>query len=632
MFNHAKLEVRCVNSQFYSYLLMPSEDHRDRYTLLDGDDDIRIGRGLDCEIVLNDPMSSRVHAIVYRRGQQWRLRDADSRNGTVVAEAKIDDVELEPGCCFRIGSSEFVFRQEATLPVELELDPQTLVNQTVVREVPVQPVDESDELLIGSWDQDRLQELLDLYQLAVRLWSCDDPDDVVRTSLELLHGKTRASITGFLWLHDDGHLKPRMVIPAGSEDSVHLSESLTDLVCHQGRAVWINNETSFDDAASLKQFSDGLCVPLVHQQVTLGAIHVYRETDRFRDQDFDLALALARLLAVALARTRQQTRLQVDHQRLVEKTANVDEMIGESTPLQELKVRMERIGQATGCVLIRGESGAGKELVARGVHRCSARADRPMLSVNCAAIAPNLMESQLFGHRKGAFTGADTDHDGWFRQADSGTLFLDEVGELSLEGQAKLLRILEGHAFQPVGSMDNISVDVRVIAATNQDLNDYVRAGKFREDLYYRLSVFELYVPPLRDRGDDVGLLVDFFLEHFKGQHGRPDLQLSADARACLLEYPWPGNVRQLRNLIDSSVVLAAGDVIEQADLGLRDGLTPQASGDSEWPSLNIESWERKLIEEALKRSEGNVPAASGLLGIGRATLYRKIEQFGISR
>ena len=255
-----------------------------------------------------------------------------------------------------------------------------------------------------------------------------------------------------------------------------------------------------------------------------------------------------------------------------------------------------------------------------------------MLSVNCAAIAPNLMESQLFGHRKGAFTGADTDHDGWFRQADSGTLFLDEVGELSLEGQAKLLRILEGHAFQPVGSTDNITVDVRVIAATNQDLNDYVRAGKFREDLYYRLSVFELYVPPLRDRGDDVGLLVDFFLGHFKGQHGRPDLQLSADARACLLEYPWPGNVRQLRNVIDSSVVLAAGEMIEQTDLGLRDTLTPVASSDSEWASLNIESWERKLIEEALKRSEGNVPAASGLLGIGRATLYRKIEQFGISR
>jgi Nif-specific regulatory protein len=632
MFNHANLEVRCVNNQLYSYLLMAIEDHRDRYILLDGDEDIQIGRGLDCEIVLNDPMSSRVHAIVYRRGQQWRLRDADSRNGTVVGQAKIEDVELEHGCCFRVGSSEFVFRQEATLPVDLELDPQTMVNQTVVREVPVQPLDESDELLIGSWGQERLQDLLDLYQLAVRLWACEDPDDVVRTSLELLHEQTGASITGFLWLHDDGQLKPRIVIPAGTEDSVRLSESLTDLVCRQGQAVWINNETSFDDAASLKQFADGLCVPLVHQQVTLGAIHVYRETDRFRDQDFELALALARLLAVALARTRHQARLQVDHQRLVEKTADVDEMIGESTSLQELKVRMERIGQATGCVLIRGESGAGKELVARGVHRCSARADRPMLSVNCAAIAPNLMESQLFGHRQGAFTGADTDHDGWFRQADSGTLFLDEVGELSLEGQAKLLRILEGHAFQPVGSTENITVDVRVIAATNQDLNDYVRAGKFREDLYYRLSVFELYVPPLRDRGDDVGLLVDFFLEHFKRQHGRPALQLSVAARACLLEYQWPGNVRQLRNVIDSSVVLAAGEMIEQADLGLRDALTPVASSDSEWASLNIETWERKLIEEALKRSEGNVPAASGLLGIGRATLYRKIEQFGISR
>ena len=254
-----------------------------------------------------------------------------------------------------------------------------------------------------------------------------------------------------------------MVIPRGAEESFGLSQSLTDMVCRQGKAIWINNETAIDDAASLNEFADGLCVPLVHQETTLGAVHLYRTTGRFREQDFDLALTLSRLLGVALARVRQQTRLQVDHQRLVDESADVDEMIGESPPVLELKSRMEKIGRATGCVLICGESGSGKELVARGVHRCSARVDRPMLSVNCAAIAPNLMESQLFGHSKGAFTGAESDHAGWFRQADSGTLFLDEVGELSLEGQAKLLRILEGHSFQPVGSTEEVTVDVRVI-------------------------------------------------------------------------------------------------------------------------------------------------------------------------
>jgi two-component system response regulator HydG len=624
--------VNSVNNQLYSYLVMTAGDHCGRYILLEGDDDIQIGRGLDCEIVLNDPLSSRVHAIVYRRDQQWRLRDADSRNGTFVDGNQIDDVVLQHDSSFRLGGSEFQFQQSATLPSDAGLGPQTVLSQTLVRDVAVSSAGGSDNLLPGTWSTERVEDLLNLYQLSIRLWEVDDPDDVVRIALELLHDQTESSITGFLWVHDDGQLKPKIVIPSDAVETVGLSESLTDMVCRQGRAVWINNETGFDEAASLREFADGLCVPLIYQQKTLGAVHLYRSTGHFRDQDFEMVLAISRLLSVALARTRQQTRLQVDHQRLVAKTADGNELIGDSVPMQELKNRMEKIGQATGCVLIRGESGAGKELVARGVHRCSARMDRPMLAVNCAAIAPDLMESQLFGHRKGAFTGAEHDHQGWFRQADSGTLFLDEVGELTLEGQAKLLRILEGHSFQPVGSTEEVTVDVRVIAATNQDLNDYVRSGKFREDLYYRLSVFELYIPPLRDRDEDVELLVDFFLAHFKEQHGRPDLQFSDEARHCLLNYHWPGNVRQLRNVIDSSVVLADSDLIQRADLGLRDAGQPVQDDEPDLTSLNIETWEQKLIQRALERTSGNVPEASKLLGIGRATLYRKIEHYGIER
>jgi two-component system, NtrC family, response regulator HydG len=244
-----------------------------------------------------------------------------------------------------------------------------------------------------------------------------------------------------------------------------------------------------------------------------------------------------------------------------------------------------------------------------------------MLSVNCAAIPRELMESQLFGHKVGAFTGADRDHSGFFEQADLGTLFLDEVGELTLEGQAKLLRILEGHPFLPVGGTKQISVDVRVIAATNQDLQKYVRDRKFREDLYYRLSVFELRVPPLRERSGDVALLIDFFLEHFRKQHGRPGLELSPAAREKLMTYHWPGNVRQLRNVIDSAVVLADGQQIEPSDLGLRD------SGSNELDTLNLEYWERRLIDEAMRRTNGNVPESAQLLGLGRATLYRKLAE-----
>jgi Nif-specific regulatory protein len=311
---------------------------------------------------------------------------------------------------------------------------------------------------------------------------------------------------------------------------------------------------------------------------------------------------------------------------LVAKTAAFDELMGDSKPMQELKSKITRVARATGSVLIRGESGAGKELVARAIHRHSPRADRPLLSVNCAAIPRELMESQLFGHRRGAFTGADSDHDGWFQQAHAGTLFLDEVGELTLEGQAKLLRILEGHPFLPVGAVKEVRVDVRVIAATNRDLREFVREKRFREDLYYRLSVFELYIPPLRDRGDDIGLLVDFFLQHFTRQHGRPQLRLNADARQRLLTYGWPGNVRQLRNVIDSAVVLAEDPEIVSGDLGLRDAGTDQID------TLLLDHWEKKLIHEALRRANGSVPAAATLLGLGRATLYRKIEEYGIAR
>jgi Nif-specific regulatory protein len=236
------------------------------------------------------------------------------------------------------------------------------------------------------------------------------------------------------------------------------------------------------------------------------------------------------------------------------------------------------------------------------------------------------MESQLFGHKKGAFTSADSDHTGLFQQADSGTLFLDEVGEMTLEGQAKLLRILEGHPFTPVGATKEVTVDVRVIAATNRDLQEFVREKKFREDLYYRLSGFELYIPPLRERGTDIELLANHFLDHFRQQHGRPRLTFSDAARQKLLGYQWPGNVRQLRNVIDSCVVMAIEDVVQPDDLGLRD------AGGGELETLNLEHWERKLILEALNRSGDNVPEAAKLLGIGRATLYRKIEEYAIAR
>jgi len=318
--------------------------------------------------------------------------------------------------------------------------------------------------------------------------------------------------------------------------------------------------------------------------------------------------------------------LATDLERLKDASPGFDELVGESSPMLDLKAKITRLSRASGCVLVRGESGTGKELIARALHRASPRSGRPLLAVNCAAMPSELVDSQLFGHKAGAFTSADRDHAGLFQQADLGTLFLDEIGEMNLLTQAKLLRVLEGHPFMPVGGTQEVSVDVRVIVATNRDLANYVSEKKFREDLYYRLNVFELVAPPLRERTGDVALLADYFLAHFSRLHARPGLTLSTEARARLLAYGWPGNVRQLRNVIDSAVVLAAGERIEAADLGLRD------SGSGDLSTLKIDDWERKLIGEALKRTGTNIPEAARLLGIGRATLYRKIEEYAIPR
>ncbi len=587
-----------------------------------------MGRGLNCQIPLADALCSRVHARLVACEDGWLLRDAQSRNGTFVNGQKIDEAILSPGHVVRLGESEFEF-QVSEEPPTAGANGNTNLKQTIVQDVSVTSKSHHGDSFTGLPDAEQVKELMLLYQLCIRLLGSEEPDRVVQTSLELLHKRTGASVVGFLWRSDDGTLKPKAVLPTDALERATLSPSLTKLVTERNHAVWVANQT--EEGSNVDHFADAICAPLVRrdsngERNTLGAIHVYIEDGRFRQSDFDFIITVANLVTIALVRAREITSLQKDYQRLREASAGTDELLGESKAMLALKGKIARVSKASGCVLVRGESGAGKELVARAIHRASNRADQAMVSVNCAAIPADLMESQLFGHKAGAFTGADRDHSGFFQQADLGTLFLDEVGELTLEGQAKLLRILEGHPFLPVGATDEVSVDVRVVAATNRDLQTYVGEGKFREDLFYRLSVFELYLPPLREREDDIDLLVEHFLTHFRREHGRPDLELSDAARNKLRSYRWPGNVRQLRNVIDSAVVLADGDAIEPSDLALRD------TGSDTLDTLEIDQWERKLIIEALHRTGDSVPEAAKLLGIGRATLYRKIEQYKIER
>jgi Nif-specific regulatory protein len=616
----------------YAYLTIRTGNRAGTNFPLDARRKTLLGRGTDCHISLPDPLCSRVHATLSFEQDGWVIRDADSRNGTLVNGQKIDEATVVDGNTIRVGSAEFEFHETEEPPTAKGDDPQLM--QTIVQDMPIAVQETHEESLAGLPSTEQVKELMLLYQLCIRLLGSGDPNRVIEVALDLLRKRTNAAVVGFLSVDDEGGLQPKIVIPRDAAGRVTLNESLTELVSRQGHAVWVANQTAGSGAGAqdLGHFADAVCAPLVRrnadgERATLGAIHVYLEDGRFRQSDFDFIISVANIVAIALVRARELITLQSNYQRLVEKSPGHDELIGDCTALRDLKSKINRIARAPGCVLIRGESGSGKELVARAIHRASPRADRPMVSVNCAAIPADLIESQLFGHKAGSFTSADRDHIGFFEQADMGTLFLDEVGELTLEGQAKLLRILEGHPFLPVGATEAVSVDVRVIAATNQDLQKYVRDKRFREDLYYRVSVFELHIPPLRDRGSDIGLLIDYFVNHFRLLHGRPHLSLTEAARAKLLAYHWPGNVRQLRNVLDSAVVLADEDAIRPHDLALRD-----SGSSSELETLRIEDWERRLITEALTRSADNVPEAAKLLGIARATLYRKIEQYRIDR
>ncbi len=568
-----------VNSRgVYAYLTMLTGNRAGTNFPLDARRKTLIGRGTDCHISLPDPLCSRVHATISATENGWLIKDADSRNGTLVNGQKVDEAIVIDGHTIRVGSNEFEFHESEEPPTAKGDDPHQL--QTIVHDQPIAVQETHEEALAGLPSAEQVKELMLLYQLCIKLLGCGDPNRVVEVALDLLKKRTGAAVVGFLSVSDEGDLRPKTVIPPEAAGRVSLNQSLTELVSRQGHAVWVANQSSSEGhpegTRDLGHFADAVCAPLVRrsadgERATVGAIHVYLENGRFRQSDFDFIISVANIVAIALVRARELTTLKRSYDRLMEVSPGHEELVGDSPAMRDLNSKINRVARAAGCVLVRGESGSGKELVARAIHRASLRADRPLVCVNCAAIPADLMESQLFGHKAGAFTGADRDHKGFFEQADLGTLFLDEVGELTPEGQAKLLRILEGHPFLPVGATTEVSVDVRVIAATNQNLQKYVRDKRFREDLYYRLSVFELHLPPLRDRGDDVGVLIDYFLDHFRRLHGRPSLGITEAARGKLLAYHWPGNVRQLRNVLDSAVVLAEEDAIRPSDLALRD-------------------------------------------------------------
>jgi two-component system nitrogen regulation response regulator NtrX len=313
-------------------------------------------------------------------------------------------------------------------------------------------------------------------------------------------------------------------------------------------------------------------------------------------------------------------------------------MVGESPAMQHLREQVSLAAPTNGRVLILGDNGTGKELVARTIHHTSRRKNGPFVEVNCAAIPEELIESELFGHVRGAFTGAVADKPGRFEQANTGTIFLDEIADMSLKTQAKVLRVLQEQVMERVGGTQRIKVDVRVLAATNKDLTAEIRAGRFREDLYFRLNVIPIFVPSLRDRHNDITLLAEHFMALLAAEYGRRPKRLAPEAAARLQHYPWPGNVRELRNVIERLIIMVGGDTITAQDLGFlgRDGAdslaAPAAAGGPIRPlSEARDDFEKDYILRTLAEQQGNMSRTAEVLGVERSNLYKKLRAFGIT-
>jgi two-component system response regulator HydG len=308
-------------------------------------------------------------------------------------------------------------------------------------------------------------------------------------------------------------------------------------------------------------------------------------------------------------------------------------IIGNSPQMKDVFSVMRRVAGTSATILILGETGTGKELVAKAIHQNSPRRSRPFVGLNCAALSRDILESELFGHEKGAFTGAISTREGLFEYADGGTLLLDEVTDMPPETQVKLLRVLEDGEIRRVGSNVPIKVDVRVLAATNRDLTPAVEEGRFRQDLYYRIKVVTVKLPPLRDRTEDIPLLIDHFLREFSEKHGKPLLTLDADTRRILLLYPWPGNVRELRNCIENMVVMATGGVLKVSDIPEQIHALPpeKLQGTGLVAPMSLNDAEKQLIKDTLALTQGNREEAARILGIGERTLYRKLKLYDLT-
>ena len=412
-------------------------------------------------------------------------------------------------------------------------------------------------------------------------------------------------------------------VASGEECLRKIVDSAYDLVLLD---IWLPGIDGIETLRRLREASPSTRVIMISGHATIATAVTATKLGAYDFIEKPLSLEHTLLIARNALSYKQ---LEQAHEMLRHQLGERFNIVGDSIPIKALRKQIAMVGPTNSRVLIYGESGTGKELVANNLHFVSKRTSAPFVEVNCAAIPEELIESELFGHTKGSFTGASEAKKGKFELADGGTLFLDEIGDMSLKTQAKVLRAVEEQSFQPIGAPASVRVDVRVLAATNKNLPHEIAAGRFREDLFYRLNVIPFFVPPLRERREDIPVLSRYFMRMFAVQHGCSPKEFGANALDLMTDYSWPGNVRELRNEIERLVIMVQDDTIQEKDLSLPDGTAPsQASTLHEARA----QYEKEFIVTKLREYNWNVSQAARALGLERSYLYRKMKTYGIEK
>lgn len=637
-----------------------------------------IGRAPTNQIVIKDDRCSRFHAEVFEHQGQWLLRDLDSRNGTFVAEQLVrGERPLAPGDVVRIGSWQLAFVNDLSKAFP---DSSAVTRTSLLREpdVTISGLPDSAEdvyeptMITHRRVQTRFFEpgededagipkvgraAARLCRLAFEMAKSPDAVAVANIALDGLLEAVAADAGAVLLVREGAGDEPTPldldVLASRSATDLHyhrISPFLAATVLREGEAVLARNvmgdsTLSSRDSKGEMHATSVLCAPIRRGAKTIGVIHLYSTVSERTPEpdDLEFSLAVADTFAVALQNLKRRqelaenlSQIRDENVQLRERLGVESEIVGASRVMEQISQQIVQAAPTNATVLIRGESGVGKELVARAVHYSSTRRKGPFVCLNCAALTESLLESELFGHERGAFTGAVGRKIGKFETAHQGTLFLDEIGEMSPTIQAKFLRVLEGHPFERVGGSQPVKVDVRVIAATNRDLEKDVAQGLFRRDLYFRLRVVEIVVPPLRKRPGDIPELADYFFRKVCAETGRKLRGFTPRAMEQMLRYRWPGNVRELKNVVERAVVLAPGEQIDQEDLILSKLPTSGETVDQgplqpEYRPLSLADVERQHILATLKATGWNKSQAASILGIERSTLDRKIRRYELT-